>query len=507
MSAFLFQMAFWLPNNQKLYLPPTPVTRILSTDEFVTRTSIYYHASSDRLLTVGNPYYPVKDGDTVTVPKVSPHQYRVFRVRLPDPNRFAFADTSVYDPDQERLVWGLRGVEISRGQPLGIGVTGHPLFNKYEDVENPNKYSPTPGTDNRQNVGFDPKQSQLFILGCTPALGEHWNKTLPCAGVGVKAGDCPPIERLGTVIEDGDMIDIGYGNLDFRYLQENKSEVPLDIVDSICKYPDYLGMTKDTYGNSCFFYARREQIYSRHFFSRAGVQGEQIPDTLYFKGAAGQGQENTALATYGITPSGSLVSSDAILFNRPYWLERAQGQNNGILWNNQLFVTVVDNTRGTNFTINVQQTKEDTYKAGNFKQYSRHVEEYELEFVFQLCKVRLTTEVLAHLHNMVASVLDNWNLNVGPPTSGSLSDRYRFIESLATKCPDKVVEEKKDPYDGLIFWNVDLSEKLTDDLDQFSLGRKFLYQHALGRAPAAVRSRKRAASPNRRSKTVAKRKR
>lgn len=506
MFAFLFQMAFWLPNNQKLYLPPTPVTRILNTDEFVQRTNLYYHASSDRLLTVGNPYYPVVERDVVKVPKVSPNQYRVFRVKLPDPNRFAFGDTSIYDPDQERLVWGVRGVEISRGQPLGIGVTGHPLFNKFEDVENPSRYTSAPGTDNRQNMAFDPKQSQLFILGCTPAKGEHWNKTTPCAGSARLEGDCPPIERYGTVIEDGDMIDIGFGNLDFRYLAENKSEVPLCIADSICKYPDYLGMTKDLYGNSCFFYARREQLYTRHFYSRAGTQGEAVPESLYFKGAAGQGQENIGLSTYGATPSGSLVSSDSVLFNRPYWLERAQGQNNGVLWNNELFVTVVDNTRGTNFHINAQATKEGTYKATNFKQYTRHVEEYELEFIFQLCKVRLTSEVLAQLHNMDPSVLDAWNLTVGPPSGGTLSDRYRFIESLATKCPDKVPDEKKDPYDGLLFWNVDLSEKLTADLDQFSLGRKFLFQHALGRSGGRP-SRKRTANRSPSRKTAAKKKR
>lgn len=502
MISVFFRMAYWLPNNQKLYLPPTPVQRTLCTDEFVTRTNIYYYASSDRLLTVGNPYYPVVDGGVVKVPKVSPNQYRVFKCKLPDPNRFAFGDTHVYDPEKERLAWAVRGVEIARGQPLGIGVTGHPLFNRYEDVENPNKYSAGPATDNRQNVGFDPKQTQMFILGCVPALGEHWTKASPCVGVAVKKGDCPPIQRMSTMIEDGDMADIGFGNLDFRLLQENKSEVPLEVVDTISKYPDYLAMTKDISGNTCFFYARREQMYSRHFFSRAGSVGEAIPEGLIKKGKDGQGQQNTGLATYSTTPSGSLVSSDAVLFNRPYWLERAQGQNNGVLWNNDLFVTVLDNTRGTHFSIAVDSSTDADYTASNFKQYTRHVEEYELEFIFQLVKVKLSTEVLAFLHNMDASILDNWNLTVGPPSEGSLSDRYRFIESMATKCPANVPEPKPDPYHGRVFWNVDLTERLSADLDQFSLGRKFLFQHALGGS-----NRKRLAPTVRSSaKTVKKRK-
>ncbi|AAA67149.1 L1 protein [Iotapapillomavirus 1] len=474
----IFQMAYWLPNNQKLYLPPAPVQRILSTDEFTTRTDIYYYASSDRLLTVGNPYYPILDGDTVTVPKVSPNQYRVFRCKLPDPNRFAFGEKSVYDPEKQRLAWCIRGVEIARGQPLGIGITGHPLYNRLEDVENPGKYPSAPGTDNRQNVGLDPKQTQMFIVGCVPAQGEHWSRALTCSNQVVKKGDCPPIQRMSGMIEDGDMGDIGYGNLDFRVLQENKSEVPLEVVDSICKYPDYLGMSKETHGNSCFFYARQARLYSRHFFNRAGVQGETVPESLYKKGKDGQAQSTLALATYSGTPSGSLVSSDAVLFNRPYWLERAQGQNNGILWNNDLFVTVLDNTRGTHFSISIATQDENDYTASNYKQYTRHVEEFELEFIFQLVKINLSTEVLAYLHGMDPSILDNWNLTLGPPNDGSLADKYRFIESLATKCPDNVEVTKPDPYKGRIFWNIDLTERLTADLDQFSLGRKFLYQHA-----------------------------
>lgn len=494
-------MAYWLPNNQKLYLPPTPVQRILSTDEFVTRTNIFYYASSERLLTVGNPYYPIVNGDTVSVPKVSPNQYRVFRVRFPDPNRFAFGDKSVYNPEKERLVWAVRGVEIGRGQPLGIGVTGHPLFNKLEDVENPGKYPGAPSTDNRQNVGMDPKQTQMFILGCTPALGEYWTKASTCEGQAVQKGDCPPLLRVTHPIQDGDMADIGFGNMDFRILQENKSEVPLEIVDSICMYPDYLGMTKEAHGNSCFFYARREQLYTRHYFSRAGTQGEAVPQSLYKKAKDGQAQSTLALATYSTTPSGSLVSSDSVLFNRPYWLERAQGQNNGILWNNELFVTVLDNTRGTHFSIAVASQEEQEYTATTYKQYTRHVEEYELELILQLCRVDLSTDVLTYLHNMDPSILTAWNLNIGPPTDGSLSDRYRFIESLATRCPAKEADQPRDdPYHGYIFWNVDLSERLTADLDQFSLGRKFLFQHARGAA-----NRKRSLPTSKASPTVKRR--
>ena len=113
-------MTLWLPASGKIYLPPTPpVARVQSTDEYVERTDIYYHATSDRLLTVGHPYFDVRspDGSKIDVPKVSGNQFRAFRVTFPDPNKFALADMTIYDPDKYRLVWACAGLEMGRGQP------------------------------------------------------------------------------------------------------------------------------------------------------------------------------------------------------------------------------------------------------------------------------------------------------------------------------------------------------------------------------------------------------
>lgn len=499
----LLQMALWLPSDKKLYLPPSPVTTTMSTDAYVRRTSVYYHADSDRLLTVGHPYYELRSSDKVTVPKVSSSQYRVFRVKLPDPNRFAFGEGNVYNPEKERLVWALRGIEVGRGQPLGIGTTGHPLLNRFDDTENPGRYNPTQGTDNRQNVSFDTKQTQLFMVGCTPALGEHWGRAQACDGENNDQGSCPPIELVDSVIEDGDMVDIGFGNLDFKALQENISDVPLDIVGSICKYPDYIKMSKDNYGDSLFFFARREQQYTRHFFSRAGKVGDPIPDALYKKADDSQPQKTIGTSVYFGTPSGSLVTSEAQLFNRPYWLHRAQGQNNGICWENQMFVTVVDTTRGTNFTLSIANTKQEKYEADKYSQYMRHVEEYELSLVLQLCVVPLTPEVLAHIHTMNTDILETWNLGVNPPPANTVEDHYRYGNSLATRCPDKVApKERVDPYGNFKFWDVDLTDRLSQDLDQFPLGRKFLLQIGQSRPrKRTLRIANSAGTPSKRKRT------
>lgn len=494
-SKLFFQMSLWLPSSNKLYLPPTAVSKVISSDEYVVRTPLFYHASSSRLLTVGHPFFPVKDATgKITVPKVSGNQYRVFRVYLPDPNRFGLPDTSLYDPEKERLVWACAGVEVGRGQPLGVGLSGHPLFNKLEDTENPSKYNPNTATDTRQNMSIDNKQTQLFLIGCTPPLGEHWAKALMCDDSTYTAGDCPPLELISGVIEDGDMIDTGFGAMDFRTLQENKSDVPLDISGSICKYPDYLQMTADKYGDPMFFYIRREQMFARHYFSRAGTTGEKVPDDLLFKAASGQNQENTGSSVYFSSPSGSLVTSDTQIFNRPYWLRKAQGHNNGICWGNQLFVTVVDNTRSTNMTLSVASVTEDTYKATNFKQYLRHVEEFDIQLIMQLCKVPLTPDIMAYLHTYDPDTLDDWNLGLNPPPTATLEDTYRYIASAATRCPDRVPpKEKVDPYGRYNFWKVDLTERFSSDLDQFPLGRKFLNQNGLKSRPV-LRGTKRSAT-------------
>lgn len=486
-------MATWLRENGKFYLPPSkPIARVLSTDEYVTETNIYFHAATDRLLTVGHPFFEVKNEGTqkVVIPKVSAQQFRVFRLRLPDPNKFALIDPDIYNPERERLVWRMKGIEVSRGGPLGVSCSGHPYFNKYSDVENPNTYPAPEQQDNRVDLGFDPKQNQVFIVGCTPPWGEYWDTTKPCADRELEPGECPPIERVSAYIEDGDMSDIGLGAVNNKTFFEDKAGVPLELTNSISKWPDFLKMAKDTYGDSMFFCGRREQLYVRHNFTKAGTVGDTIPeekDRFFYNPPAGG---TIASSVYFTTPSGSLNSSDAQMFNKPFWLQRAQGQNNGVLWGNQMFVTVLDNTRATNFTLSIY--KESTpigeqyqYKASDFKNYLRHAEVYEMEVILQLCKVTLDPDVLAHINVMNPTVLDDWDLAFVPPPPQGIEDAYRYLTSWATRCPTtEPTKEKVDPYAKYKFWDIDLTEKCTSELSQTSLGRRFLYQ-------AGILSRKR----------------
>lgn len=488
-------MALWSAVPGKVYLPPSaPVARVLRTDEYVKETDVYFYASTERLLIVGNPYFDVESGGNITVPKVSANQYRVFRCKLPDPNKFALVDKTIFNSDNERLVWKLTGLEVGRGGPLGVGSTGHPLFNKLGDTENPGFYLGEQPADERQNLSIDPKQSQILIVGCAPATGEYWDLAKPCNDL--DNGAAPPIQLVNTLIQDGDMGDIGFGAANFAKLMQDRAGVPLELIDSISIWPDFLKMTKDIYGNEVFFFGKREQCYARHLFARAGTMGEPVPNETngvnYINAKPGDPNPRSAhmgSSVYFATPSGSLNTSDSQIFNRPYWLRRAQGTNNGICWGNELFITVFDNTRNVNFTISVKNDKtaltenpiESSYQfsSSDFKQYQRHTEEYEIELVFQLCKVSLTADVLAHLHVMNPRILDEWQLAFVPPAPSGIEDIYRYIKSKATKCPEPEAEEETDPYKAYTFWNLDLSERFSSDLSQFSLGRKFLYQTGL----------------------------
>lgn len=336
----------------------------------------------------------------------------------------------------------------------------------------------------------------MFIVGCKPATGEYWDVAKKCQEG--KQGDCPAIQLVNSTIQDGDMGDIGFGAANFKELQQDRSSVSLDLVDTYSIWPDYLKMQKDIYGDSMFFHGKREQGFARHLWARAGKMGDSMPESNYLHPAGESPQENNLGShIYFPTASGSLTSSDNNLFNRPYWLRRAQGTNNGICWKNELFITVLDNTRGTNFTISVlndaSKTLDNQYKynAADFNQYTRHSEEYELEFIFQLCTVKLEPDVLAHINVMNPDILDEWKLAFVPPPATGIEDAYRYIRSDATRCHlPPADEENPDPYKNMSFWLVDLQERFSSDLSQHALGRKFLYQVGLlnGKRPRTTYS-------------------
>lgn len=510
-------MSYWLPASGTVYYPPSrPIARVLNTNEFVKPTNVFFHAQTERQLLVGHPYYDVYETPgqpKITVPKVSGNQYRVLRLKLPDPNKFALIEKGLYDPDHERLVWRLQGIQIGREGPLGIGATGNPLFNKLIDTENPNGPPPTveDTKDYRVDMSMDPKQVQLFIVGCKPPVGLHWD-VIECSDR--KTGDCPPLQMIHSIIQDGQMCDIGYGACNFATLQEDRSSVPMEIANETCKWPDFSKMANDTYGNELFFYGSREQMYGRHFYAGAGSAGDPLPEERdFYRTIDTTNNPDKHLGPYGyqVTPSGSLLSTDSQMFNKPFWLQKAQGNNDGIAWNNDLFVTIVDNTHNTNMLLTVYKggdplNNQYTYKNSDFKYYLRHAEGYEVNLILQLMRVPLKADTLAHLQVMDPNILKGWQLGFVPPPPQGLEDEYRYVRSLATFCtadgntPKEIEDE--DPYKNLYFWEIDMSDKFSTELSQFQLGRRFLYQFGIVNGTTSMSSTSRTARSAKRVRYV-----
>ena len=108
---------------------------------------------------------------------------------------------------------------------------------------------------------------------------------------------------------------------------------------------------------------------------------------------------------------------------------------------------------------------------------------------------------------MNPSILDNWNLAFVPQPASSIEDHYRYITSRATRCPDQnPPEEPKDPYEKYSFWFVDLTDRMTNDLSQTSLGRRFVYQIGLAGQTVSSLKRKRAITSGSSSKVKRRRK-
>nr|WPS63792.1 MAG: L1 protein [Garrodia papillomavirus] len=250
----------------------------------------------------------------------------------------------------------------------------------------------------------------------------------------------------------------------------------MELVQAVSKYPDWIKMHTDPYGDSCFYIVRREQLYARRLLQHSGGIGESIP-TVYGGASAYENNNNSAYVTI---PSGSVVTSDSQLFNRPYWLSKAQGPNNGVCWHNNVFITVLDNTRNTIMNISIKADDAnggDIYKPKDFVAFVRHVEEFELMCLVRLCKVPLEPPVLAHIYRMSPSILEGWGISEFPQVLSGSEDKYRYLDSQATRCPlpaPPAPPAKRDPWGSLHFWDVDCTGRLSLELPLFPLGRKYL---------------------------------
>lgn len=387
-------------------LPPAKILK--TSDEYTKPTDWYFTIKSQKVALQGHPFFAVKDSttSTVKVPWVSPQQYRVMELHLPCPNNFSISQNFSALQD-EKFIWQLKGFRINREGVLRAGVESNKKFDlaavvlESESVELFNEVNET-----SKKLVFDPPAAQHIVVGCKPTLGVHYDFTQ------IEASQTPLLKPVQTEIRDGDLSPMGFGNININTLKAQNEEEDEDLNQTKrenffpstmvynpeipCKMISDIDMTMEETGDRNFIHIHREQSYSKEYMESGKTDYEQGGKDIF--------------STYWNLPSGSVISSLNDIFNKNYWLNKGEHQNNCLAWDDIFFFTVMDNTRGGSIVFPVQD-----------KICIRHIEIYQLEVVVRLVKVKLEAELIQYLYRINRNLLTKWGYgwNVFQGTQGS----------------------------------------------------------------------------------------
>lgn len=392
-----------------------PGSNILkSSDSYTRDTGVIFAIESEEIILQGSPR--AKSDDTEPkMPILNPNEYRVFRNKLPEPNAFGILEQYV-SLKEKKYLWKLRGVRINRNGPQLKLPEYNLQFDKFGS--NAAKVS---------QLLYDPPLNQKIILGCKPCLGYHFpvlnipdNEVhvceMDCANCPCCCEDDPPVKAaaeppvmLGkpiiTEIMDGDMSDIGFGTIDMR----NKVRADLFPTimflrsDSPCKEIAKIEMKKEMTGDRDFFIFERSQSHTKEIFPSNSTAANVVGPAIF-----------------GI-PDGSVVSSLNDLMNRTIWLNKAEGANNCLAWDDEFYITVLDNTRGGSVILN--KTKPDDFTTGTL--VTRAVQIYQIECIVELVEVSLEAELLQYMYRINRNLMNKWGYGIDRATHPQ-SQNYPF---------------------------------------------------------------------------------
>lgn len=442
---------------------------IKSTDEFVTETDVTYIVNSDPVRIQGHPYGPLS---TEGIKMVNPSKFNVVKLNLPDLNKLMLAPLpGKMDLNTEQYVWKLVGFRVDVQGPQCPAVTGisqsawqgtangledgtqptetvmpsvlssemdidptcmvqelnsdkekfKEMWEKMQeqpyDPEDPTEsLPPSPGpaaaaAGKNYRWGMEHAQRQMIIVGCKPPMGyyEMWNDQ--------KKG----YERKTEAIDDDDLCEFGYGTQN----TDNEADLtwfPVEMDSNHqCFSIDEIGMANDMAGDRCFMMVKREASGIRQTLLNGNVDKDFVAATgnTPFKNIKKCPQPMS-------TKTAGLVSSASDIFNKGYWLNKARGVNNGILWGNSLYITFVDNTRGQilghTTPIGTPPTPYDPTKY-NFA--LRHIKEFQVQVIVRRCKVKLEAKLLTQLLQLNKDWLKNLGFSFNNrfvPTQGVFTD-------------------------------------------------------------------------------------
>lgn len=433
---------------------------VISTDQFVQETDTVYHIESDLLRLQGHPY-------KAHIPKVdcvNPSRFTVFKLIVPDYNKFHLPEQpGKISLDSTVYVWKLVAVRVDSQGVLTPATTGQADSAFVATDNGPPSAAPSQqnGDEDGEDLesgtyvpnywGMEHKQRQLIAAGCAPLDGVYETadyKTFTENG-GTTTVTCE-LKRAVRSIEDGDLCEFGYGNRGLVTDADHR-DAPTDMTnnDQPTLMPDFLGMTNDDIGDKCFFHVERDCVGVRHTgFVRGQLSGDT--DTTAASDPSCNDVDSWRSCTAG------MVSSQLDIMNKNYWLNQSRGPNNGIIWGNQLYVTIVDNLRG--FVHRNTRKKSgaddgDDYDPTKYQYFLRHIKEYKISAMVRLCKVKLEAKLVNYLMRINSQWLTNFGFSF-----------HHEVSSLGTtfKTPHMQVNEEpeEEPPTPLRTIDVDCAGKL-----------------------------------------------
>lgn len=253
--------------------------------------------------------------------------------------------------------------------------------------------------------------------------------------------------RKTKTIEDGNLHEFGFGNINPQTVHQDSTVLPVEMVfhngPTMCV--DKMSMSNDMIGNKMFCALERYGSAQRHIRSNQWFHGNEDPTAA---------STTTPKTSWGSlcqwipplfpAPSAGFVSNTGDIFNKNIWLNKCEGPNQGMLWDNKCYVTFVDNTRGFTYihtkrtaSAGDNTTTEFGYSPEKTKFAVRHIKEFKVTVIVRLCYIKLEAELI------------NWMLQMNAGWLKNLGFKFHYpAESTAVKFRDLSENEPVNPLTG-----------------------------------------------------------
>lgn len=297
------------------------------------------------------------------------------------------------------------------------------------------------------NWSMEHAQRQFLCVGCKPVLGcyEQW------VGAALAVGY---LERKTRDITAKDVMEFGYGNalptkwpvITPKHFQSpDLAAVPVEMANMLCEetprcplLPDIIGMDSDDTGDRNFLCIGPKAVTGVRCGANAqAMDANRIDRPEPFTGASISPDPFTA-------KTAGMVSTANDIFNKSYWLNKAKGVNNGIIWGNNLYITFVDNMRGHIHKMQFQE-QDDTpvpYNLKNSSMFLRHVKEYRIQVIVRKCYIKLESKLITSL----LQLNKDWLKDMGFTFTQTVSPVGQFTDISAVHLPPTAqpAEEESD---------------------------------------------------------------